>query len=276
MKSGELVSRVGVFSDLFTGSFSAGLIDAQKLTLGGRNILDLFDKSLVDSTASAALANKVDVLGEKVDSIIERTTIIERLAQQTASQAALLHDLLNSPLGSASSSASLESAIADLDVKNATVSGELMVLGRTTLSDLGVTGVITNGVLSIHGLEGEINTIGESLKLQPLALENVEIEAGKVTIDTKGNITTKAEVTAKKYNVDESDEEGKSVGQITIKAGERSVDVTTTALTSKSRIFATPEEPVALGSKATGAATFRISLGAPAARDIRVSWWVVN
>ncbi len=305
-KGEEKVDRAGVFSELAAGNIIAGAIDTKSLTIAGVNILDLFDKSLVDSTASAALANKVDVLGEKVDSLIERTTIIEQLAQETASQAALLNDLLNSPLGSASSSASLESAIADLDIKNATVSGDLMVLGRTTLSDLGVTGNITAGLLSINGLDDSschphenedplipgqarndntkdnncravatINVLGD-LYLQSKGIGGVNIMAGKVTIDTKGNIVTRGEITATKVNIDESDTESKAVGQVTIKEGQTSIDVSTTALTTKSRIFATPDEPVAIGSKATGSSTFRISLQAPADRDIKVSWWVVN
>ena len=151
-----------------------------------------------------------------------------------------------------------------------------MVLGRTTVNDLGVTGNINSGLLAIHGIDGEIYTIAGDLKLQSLGLGGIDILNGKVTIDTKGNIVTKGEITAKKVNIDESDSGSKSVGDIIIKAGETEAEVKTTSLTSKSHIFATPNKPIAVGTDQKDENTFTITLKESLSEDVKVDWWVIN
>jgi hypothetical protein len=125
----------------------------------------------------------VQVLGDRITDLASTTS-------QIASDAAFLRQVLESPLFSAIStgSSAAQLSLDHLDVNAATVSGTLQVLGRTTLNDLGVTGNITAGILSIHGLEGEINTIGGPLKFQPLAIENIDFFNGKIVMDTDGNI----------------------------------------------------------------------------------------
>jgi hypothetical protein len=157
-----------------------------------------------------------------------------------------------------------------------TVGNSLSVTGRTTLSELGVTGDITAGILSINGLEGTINSVGEPLRLQNLGVAGIDILDGKVTIDTAGNITAKGSLTLKKLKIDESEALAKSLGDVVIEAGETYVDVTTASLTTKSRIFVTAEDPAAIGSKRINATTFRIRLEKPLPQDLRVNWWVIN
>lgn len=55
-----------------------------------------------------------------------------------------------------------------------------------------------------------------------------------------------------------------------------SLDVKTTALTSKSLIFATPDQPVTLGAKAKDSDTFIIKVRQSQSSDVKVNWWIVN
>src|SRR6185437_1052638 len=110
-----------------------------------------------------------------------------------------------------------------LSSEAATISGTLNVFGNTTLNNLGVTGNITAGLMTIEGLDqtgkASINTIGD-LKLQDQGAGGLDILNGKIKIDTNGNFIAHAAVTAKKFNVDTSDVLSASLGTITIKSGE--------------------------------------------------------
>lgn len=171
--------------------------------------------------------------------------------------------------------ASLMKKLAELEVDKLTVNNELMVLGKTTVTDLGVTGDITAGILAIHGSEGTINALG-TLKLQSNGYGNIDLFAGKVNIDNKGNITTQGVLGAKKIEIDESDPESSSIGSVVLKAGNLTVTVTTSALTSNSHIFATPDHPVLYGVKKIGANTFTVSLEQKQTSDTHFDWWIVN
>ena len=100
----------------------------------------------------------------------------------------------------------------DLEAEDATISGTLQVLGKTILSELGITGKITSGLLSIDGLTNadntdqeadsaetgaSISTLSGPLKLQELALGNLEIFGGKIVFDTKGNIKVEGNIEVK-------------------------------------------------------------------------------
>jgi len=119
--------------------------------------------------------------------------------------------------------------------QNLALYGDLNVLGKTVVSDLGVTGQMTIGLLVIDGLSGEgtegtegaegtktlcnselqfapgeeravncastetgvsIATLSGPLRLQATALGNLEIMGGKVTIDTEGILTVEGTIRA--------------------------------------------------------------------------------
>ncbi|HVA96097.1 MAG TPA: hypothetical protein VND99_00415 [Candidatus Acidoferrales bacterium] len=167
-----------------------------------------------------------------------------------------------------------------LTSKDATISGTLSVLGQTTVNDLGVTGNITAGALTIRGLNADglasINSVGD-LKLQDQGAGGIDILNGKIKIDTDGNLRVNAEVTTKKINIDTSDVKSASLGTITINKGDTYATVTTSALTKNSKIFATPvDTPVAVSTQQTGKNTFIIKLAYPAYEDIKVNWWIVD
>jgi excisionase family DNA binding protein len=66
----------------------------------------------------------------------------------------------------------------------------LVVLGKSTLGDTFINGKLNVGILSFDNLTASIDAIG-TLKIQPLALGNIEFVGGLVTIDTSGNLDIK-------------------------------------------------------------------------------------
>jgi len=113
--------------------------------------------------------------------------------------------------------------------------------------------------------------------LQDQGAGGIDILNGKIKIDTDGNFVSKAEVTAKKFNVDTSDVLSASLGTLTIKAGQTQAVATTSALTKNSKIFATPiDTPVAVSTSQTNDDTLTIKLAKPSNKDIKVNWWIVN
>jgi hypothetical protein len=265
-EKGEELTRVGAYSEVIAGSIKAGKIDVTELFVNGKKITDVV---MPDASGSA-------VLGAKVEELQGKVSRLEELTARAASDAAFLQTIMTSPLGVGSQSAGLSETLSGL-----TVDEDLMVLGRTTLSDLGVTGSITAGILSIHGLEGEINTIGAPLKLQPLGLEDIQIMGSKVTIDTAGHITTQGTVTAKEVKTEKVtiiDGEGtaKSVGVVTLPAGSISIDIDSSALTEESHIFVTPERGASIGAFRKDSNTFTITATQAPSTDLKVHWWIVN
>ncbi len=215
----------------------------------------------------------------KVDSFSGSLSSLTDLANTIASASAL---------SSASGGAQFAS-VDTLNIKDAIISGSLNVLGRTTVSDLGVTGNITSGLMTLSGLDtngnASINTIGD-LYLQNNGTGGINLFAGKMKIDKLGNMLTTGDITAKQVTVDKinitTDTSvagavlSTSAGVVTLKAGETTVDVKTSALTAKSLVFTTPDNPVALGTKKINTTTFRITVGASQPQDVRINWWLVN
>jgi hypothetical protein len=181
-----------------------------------------------------------------------------------------------------------------LSSENTILQGNLTIAGRTTLTDLGITGRITDGLLSINGLDdatgtpsATINTLSAPLKIQSLAINGVDFENGKLIIDTNGNLTVNANITANSITTDklnittdktatDSGVLNASTGSISLEAGQTNIDVQTTALTSKSLIFLTPNLPVAVGYKLKNNNTFNIYLQEALKQNLKVNWWIIN
>ena len=254
---------------------SAGSASSLQATSSGS--FDLArDQNFVD------LKNRVASVEAQIEDL--RNSIVN-----SSTQSAFLASINSQPavLG-ASTSADFVSNLQNLDIQSATISGDLMVLGRTTLTDLGVTGNIAAGLLSIHGLDSSlnngdggasINSIGD-LNLQSNQLGGINILAGKVTIDTSGNIKTEGEITVKKVNIDTTQLSSASLGSATLSAGDTSVVVSTTAVTGRSRILVTPttktgNQVLVVSNKSSGNG-FTITIEQPYDRDIKFDWWIVD
>jgi len=159
-----------------------------------------------------------------------------------------------------------------------------MVLGRTTVTDLGVTGDINAGLLSIHGLEGEISTLGSDLYLQKNGLYAVDILNGKVVIDPEGNMNVTGIVTADtvKANTVEANDYNvsgdQSIGSATISAGLTFIEVSTPAVSGNSKIFLTPtsltDKQITVLNVADG--KFKVAISSPSTTPISFNWWIVG
>ena len=187
-------------------------------------------------------------------------------------------------LQDATSSAYLKGIRVENDIQlteNIILDGNLNVLGQATFGEIGVTGKITNGLLVINGLDesgsASISTLSGPLELQKNSLGNIEMMDGRVIVDTKGNITISGEVTAKKYNVDETDTASASVGEGIILADNFETLIETTAASESSRIFVSPKEAaVPLGVSEQNKGSFKVILEKKLSKDLKFSWWVIN
>jgi hypothetical protein len=172
---------------------------------------------------------------------------------------------------------------------DASFSGTLSVLGHTLLSDVGITGKLNIGLLTIDGLgedqsgsqSATINTLSGPLKLQSLGLEGIDLFNGKVTIDTSGNIKTINSIQAKKYNIDTTDVSAASAGIGTVNAGEKTITIRTTIVTEKSLIYVTfkddykPALRYWIDNKIIDK-SFTLKLDSPVENNSEFNWWIVN
>lgn len=204
---------------------------------------------------------------------------LELLSSKTASmeaEMARIQDRISTDLFSdASSSALLASSEAQLDT--------LMVLQSANINNLGVTGTITAGVLSIEGYDATgtaaINTLASPLKLQSLGLNGIELVAGNVSIDPSGNIVTKGTITTEKVILDTADKESASIGRSSIPAGETAVVVQTTAVTEKSHFFVTPRTVTTLDLIVTNVISgesFTVEIPEADTEEIRFDWMITD
>lgn len=266
-------------------SFIADQLDGYAALGSGTSSIsaELQDSIIALQNNDIALQFDVDNLKGQMASMSSRFESLESLAATAASTSALLEQLLASPLfASDSAGLNLEGGFVD----TLAVSDSLIVTGETTVTDLGVTGTITAGLMNINGIEGAINTIGTPLKLQNLGVSGIDILDGKITIDTSGNIRTEGTITAQEIEVQkvsvpvddaQSGVLSSSAGSVTIEAGETQIDVSTTALTSDSLIFVTPDgRAVAAGTKRKDADTFTVILQSAQPVDVKINWWIIN
>jgi hypothetical protein len=265
----SLESRVSSLE--ITGASGSGSLALADLTA---RVATLEGQIASQSGSSQVTLGAFDNLDLKVASL-------ESSLSFQASQSAFFMDMLvNNPLLSFNASSGAELGLDKLDVKEATVSGILNVLGDTTLTNVGITGTVNAGLLAINGLNddgfAEINTIAGPLKLQSHGLFGLDILDGKVTIASNGDMHVDGEVTVKKLNIDTTNVAAASAGLEIIPAGTTTVDVDTTALTSNSLIFVTPDNAVAVGAKKKDADTFTIKLPAAQATVTKVNWFIIN
>ncbi len=154
---------------------------------------------------------------------------------------------------------------------------DLTVTGKTNLYDLGVIGDMSVGQLVVRGREATVNSLALPLQIQSQATAEIQLMAGKVVIDTDGNLTVQEEITAKKYNVDTSNDEESSAGSVVIKKGEVEIEIETTSLTESSLIFTSPKKiAVPVATEVIGKNKFLLKLDKKLTQDLEVSWWIVN
>ncbi len=234
---------------------------------------DSFNARTATSSALTTVKSKTNVLQDMLAALTTRVSTLEDSASSSA--------FMTSAPGGFTASSAAELDLEKLDVNKVTVTDTLAVVGRTTLADVGITGKVNVGLLSIEGLDNEgsaaINTSVGALRLQSNGLNGIDILNGKITIDNKGNMKSEGEITAKKVNIDTEEVASASLGEVVLKEGQTKVIVKTSALSDKSKIFVQAEEiPVTTAVKKTAADTFEIRVRSAESTDVRLSWWIVN
>jgi len=299
---GETIQNVGVFSEAAIANLKTGFVDAQNIST---NNLTIAGQTLKDYVASNSSQENYDLsndplfqdLQAKTADLQTKMDVMSQRLDEQASTSAFLTEILENQIG-ASNSADLNLNLGNVNIQSATVSGDLMVLGRTTVSDISVTGNISTGVLTIKGLDengtASINTLSGDLKLQNEGLGGVDILSGKVTIDMNGNVNVQNSITAKEINTrklniitDTSAESTQSAvlsasaGTATIAKDTDNIIINTTAVTDNSLINVTfngdysPAVRYWTENKIAGD-SFTIKLNAAVAKDVKLNWWIVN
>ncbi len=154
------------------GKFSLGSLASQLWETAETNslyILELNNKiNNLDTQDNTDLMKDITNLKDKD---IELSTKISELETKIA-----LLESQQQILGTATQSGEIQSA-----------SASASLTGLTTLNDVVVTGKLNVGAIQISSLDSSIDAIG-TLKIQPLALGDVEIMGNLLKVDTKGNL----------------------------------------------------------------------------------------
>ncbi len=222
-------------------------------------------------TSISDLISRVGILSKSVDTL-----------QNIVNFNATASSFMNSSNSSTSGLLSQD----ELNIKDATLSGNLMVLGRTNLNDLGVTGKITSGLMSIAGLDtldngdtaSTINSVGD-LYLQNKGMGGVNILSGLVTIDKVGNMDVKAVLSAKSVETENLVIKGQgSTGTAILPKGKTQIQITSDSVTSTSKVLVTPNTlidiPLVVTTKSDG--SFVVAISTAQNKDVKFDWWVIG
>ncbi len=159
--------------------------------------------------------------------------------------------------------ASMSAELATLQIQNnpaaslsaelwqyATESGKLITAFPVQTSDLTVTGKLTVGLMSFDDLESSISSL-----------------TGVITIKGDLAVTGKIRVL------------GDSIGESVIASGSAFLIVNTTAVSSASAVFVTPnivlDSPLSVTQSSPGA-SFKVEIPRSIDRDIPFKWWIIN
>ena len=289
-----------------SGTLNNALLAISDTITSHENTLNTLQTDVLGlATQSASLNSRIASL-ETIEAtassqIEESTSQVASTAADVASLNRKVDDIISSLSAMPSAPTNVSSA-ADLGLGNdvqlstATISGNLNVLGQTTVNDLGITGNVSMGVLKLNGLNdngtASINTLSGDLSLQDYGLGGLNILSGKVTIDKDGNVNIQKSVTAQTVNTQKlnivtsvgattSATLSASAGTATISQNSDNVTIKTTAVTNNSLIYVTfsgdynPAVRYWIANKVAGN-SFTVKLDAPVNNSVKFNWWIVN
>lgn len=231
--------------------------------------------SLFNNEADLQFASIEAVLANQstaVDDLKMRVERLERLSFiPTASQEAFLKE------ASASSNLNLVSNKEGITFDDAIVAkGNLTVLGNTNLYKLGVVGDITSGVLVINGLDGDsggtsIYTLNGPLKLQSKLLGGIDLFAGKIEFDIKGNIRIReGDITLEKGVLRVNDTVG---GSLVLKQGEDSLQVGKSWTESPDSVLVSPSYDTKVWVTDISKDGFMVHVDTIPIKEEKISWY---
>jgi len=184
-----------------SGKLIAKEIIAEKLKLPDETMNQIVDTLTLEMmTRIATLLNQgvsEATIATILDPIIpdEKTsTLVASDPIATPSAGSLAYDDLNQSYVDSASISAIARFIPDLTSDKVTVNHGLMVFGVTSLSDASVANLLSvGGNMTIQN--GSINTLSQTLELQPLRQGNISFMAGRIMIDTDGNAIFNKNVT---------------------------------------------------------------------------------
>ncbi len=220
--------------------------------------------------AEDIIANTLEAREAQIDNLSVNSLLIEGVSLSDYIAQIVGPDVRsNEPpvvMGSADGDINLSSEVASLTISNSLTSTGITKLADTVIvGDLSVEGDITGslGDLTFQGQKIVMSKDGD-LTLVGGVLSAKEVKADKVVaseVETKGLFVT-------------SDQ---SVGTATIAAGEISAVVSTSAITGTSKVFLTPNIPVAAAvtSRKIGE-SFTITIEKPMDSKLNIDWFIIN
>ena len=149
-----LEDQTGAFTDVLVANLRAGRIEVEEIIINGVSISEYLLESLPKEAniASDSATTYPSDLESRI-SLLESRELLSSSSENFATSSAF----------------------------------SLSVLGKSTLADTIVNGILDVGILSLNNMEGSINAIGP-LSLQPLSLDSVFIQGESVEIDVEGNV----------------------------------------------------------------------------------------
>ncbi|MBU0535305.1 MAG: hypothetical protein ABIJ82_01230 [Patescibacteria group bacterium] len=174
------------------------------------------------------------------------------------------------------------------------INSDMHILGDVTLTNLTVTGDIQAGMVTIDTLSNSVDVLGSScynsetntindtlcndqaLHLQKSGSGMIDMFDGKIVAKPNGTLVIENSIETKKLVINTSDVESAAAGKTTIKAGDTSITIDTSAVNDKSIIMITPERPATVGSKYKQEGKFEIVLKEAQAEDLDISWIIVD
>ncbi len=225
---------------------------------------------------------------------------IEALLTQVEESQSLLAEASTWNLLTATDSASLDEIVAE----------DLYITDQAAINSLSVTNSLALGTdLIINSVDNSFNSLTSPLQIQSLALAPVEIMAGKIKIETNGDVTIQGNVAiAGKLDVEEGIDTQKlstesliiatpeesspsgqiipgnieantSVGKGIIPAGSDQITITNPKVTDYSLIYVTPTsstENQVLYVKSKTVGSFNVGFTNPIGSDAEFNWWIVE
>lgn len=204
-------------------------------------------------------------------------------------------ELLNTAVFTASGAAT---------VSDSTSSASLIVSGDTVLNNVGITGTLTAGFITVDGLSGTITTIAEPLRLQTNVLAgNLEVFNQQIVMTPEGNITITGTFTAQKVVTQEalvgklsiatdsadlaslpqtasaSGSFSPSIGSATLPANQTLLTINNPSVTAQSKIFITPTtltSQVLSVMQILPGEGFVIAIPSTSSEPITFNWWLIN
>ncbi|HUV42424.1 MAG TPA: DUF2341 domain-containing protein [Patescibacteria group bacterium] len=184
--SNEIVSLEGKFGELLAATVSAqkiqGLeerlaqLEANKETASAISSPTPPPETITEEESPATESSNIDPMAD-----LELSPDIE----------ALVDEILKT-----STEATSQADLNDISGENLMINNNLTVLGNTSLGDTSVAGSLNIGG-TLNLADNSINSLIDNLYLQNLGLGGIDILAGKITIDSQGNVVFKGDVAIK-------------------------------------------------------------------------------